>query len=235
MLNEINSIIKNYSKNIINHIYSIILRANYEYRNMKTLKKIDNFDINQMNNFSVSYKNNKFIIIINKNILLFSCRQMDKIVEEIYEYFKKFYPINYDYKQIDPIYFSLFFYDLIDKIIDVKIDTINIKDIRLLRKNGKSVSMEDSERYKALKNKDYKMYSPFASNLLTDTDRDRLYKIFNSVKEKGYGYNNQYAIFYNDEPFLRDGQHRVSALKYLYGDINVKIIRFYLRNNYFYK
>ena len=114
MLNEINSIIKNYSKNIINHIYSIILRANYEYRNMKTLKKIDNFDINQMNNFSVSYKNNKFIIIINKNILLFSCRQMDKIVEEIYEYFKKFYPINYDYKQIDPIYFSLFFYDLIN-------------------------------------------------------------------------------------------------------------------------
>lgn len=148
--------------------------------------------------------------------------------------FKKKYPINFDYKLIDPIYFSIFFYDLLDKIVKVKYDNINISKIKLLRKNASAVSMNESERYKALLDKNYKMYSPFNSNLAIHSPRDRLDNALKSISNNGYGYNNQYAIFYNDEPYLRDGQHRVAALKYLYGDIDIKIIRFYLKENFFY-
>lgn len=47
--------------------------------------------------------------------------------------------------------------------------------------------------------------------------------------------NNQYIVLYNNEPYIRDGQHRASSIKYLYGNVKVKVIRFYLKNNYFYE
>lgn len=222
----------NYNEKNIVHIYSIILRANYEL--MKQKENATKFELKQMDNFIIRY-NNDFELILNNKIFFLKEDKIRSLVNYIYEYFNDKYPIEYDYKLIDPIYFSLFFYDLLDKIIKVKIDVINIKDIRLLRYKADPVTMENSERYKALLDKTYKMYSPFKSNLVSETPEERLNNILNSIKEKGYGFKNQLAIFYNNEPYIRDGQHRVSAVKYLYGDIDIKIVRFYLKDNYFYE
>lgn len=232
--NFIKNVIDNYDYNDINHIFSIILRAWYE-KNKMEIKKINNsFKICQMNNFVVNYNTILFEFVLNNNITKISLKEMDKMVDYIYEYFSLKYPINYDYRLIDPIYFSLFFYDVIDKIIDVEYDIINISDIRLLRKGTLPVTMEKSERFRALVDKNHKMYSPFSSNLICETPEKRLENILISIKDNGYAYNGQFAIFYNNEPYLRDGQHRVSAVKYLYGDIDIKILRFHLKNNYFY-
>ena len=225
-----NYIEENYCKKDIAHIYSIILRANFEL-----IKLQDNnisFELKQMDNFIIKY-NKKFDLIFDNKI--FTIKSLNKLIEYIYSYYEKEYPIDYDYRLIDPIYFSLFFYDLLDKIIMVKEDTINIKNIRLLRYNSEPVTIESSERYKALIDKNYKMFSPFKSNLICETPEERLNNILKSISEKGYGYDNQVAIFYNDEPYIRDGQHRVSAVKYLSGDIDIKIIRFYLKGNFFYE
>ncbi len=219
----------NYNRKDIAHIYSIILRTNYEM-----IKHDNSFELNQMDNFNIKY-NNEFEFTLDNNIFKITKEKIKELVNYIYNYYEKEYPINYDYKLIDPIYFSLFFYDLLDKIIHVKEDTINIKDIRLLRYKSNPVKMEDSERYKALLDTNYKMYSPFKSNSVNETPEERLQNILKSIKEKGYGYDNQIAVFYNDEPYIRDGQHRVSAVKYLNGDTDIKIIRFYLKDNYFYE
>lgn len=219
----------NYNRKDIAHIYSIILRTNYEM-----IKHNNSFELNQMGNFNIKY-NNGFEFMLDNNIFKITKEKIKELVNYIYDYYEKEYPINYDYKLIDPIYFSLFFYDLLDKIINVKEDTINIKDIRLLRYKSNPVKMEDSERYKALLDKNYKMYSPFKSNSVNETPEERLQNILKSIKEKGYGYDNQIAIFYNDEPYIRDGQHRVSVVKYLNGNIDIKIIRFYLKDSYFYE
>ena len=219
-----------YSKKDIAHIYSIILRANFEL-----IKQNDNdipFELKQMDNFIIKY-NKEFNLIFDNKI--FTINSLNKLIKYIYNYYEKEYPIDYDYRFIDPIYFSLFFYDVIDKIIMVKEDIINIKDIRLLRYKSEPVTIENSERYKALIDKNYKMFSPFKSNLICETPEERLNNILKSISEKGYGYDNQVAIFYNDEPYIRDGQHRVSAVKYLSGDIDIKIIRFYLKGNFFYE
>ena len=219
----------NYNRKDIAHIYSIILRTNYEM-----IKHDNSFQLNQMDNFNIKY-NNEFEFTLDNNIFKITKEKIKELVNYIYNYYEKEYPINYDYKLIDPIYFSLFFYDILDKIIHVKEDTINIKDIRLLRYKSNPVKMEDSERYKALLDTNYKMYSPFKSNSVNETPEERLQNILKSIKEKGYGYDNQIAVFYNDESYIRDGQHRVSAVKYLNGDTDIKIIRFYLKDNYFYE
>ena len=230
MKNITDYIESNYNRKDIAHIYSIILRANFEL-----IKSNDNnisFELKQMNNFIVKYDKGFSLIFDNK---IFTINNPNKLIKYVYNYYEKEYPIDYDYKLIDPIYFSLFFYDLLDKIIMVKEDIINIKNIRLLRYKSDSVSMENSERYKALIDKNYKMFSPFKSNLICETPEERLNNILKSIKEKGYGYDNQVAIFYNDEPYIRDGQHRVSAVKYLCGDIDIKIVRFYLKGDFFYE
>lgn len=234
---EINNIIKinNMNEQDINHLYSIILRAWYELLEMRKCNKIQSFVLNQMENFEISFTGEHFVLSIKKTQIIKDESDMDKIVDKIYKYFSEKYPINYDYRLIDPIYFSLFFYDVVDKIIDIKYDKINISDIKLLRKNSFPVCMDQSERFKALVDQNYKMYSPFKSNLIINTPEERLNNALISILNKGYGYKEQYAIFYNNEPYLRDGQHRIASLKYLYGDIDVKIIRFYLKNNYFYE
>lgn len=236
-MNEINSVINsnNMNESEINHMYSIILRAWYEKKEMDKHNQVQNFTLKQMDNFEISFTDDHFVLSSMDNMIVKKYSDLETLVESIYDYFAKKYPVNYDYRLIDPVYFSLFFYDVLDKIVDIKYDEINIKDIQLLRKNSAAVGMEMSERFKALVDKNYKMYSPFKSNLIINTPEQRLNNAFNSIEKNGYGYNNQYAIFYNDEPYLRDGQHRVASLKYLYGNIDIKIIRFYLKNNYFYE
>lgn len=236
-MDKINSVIRsnNMSESEINHLYSTILRAWYEKNEMYRYNKVQNFTLNQMDKFEISFTGEYFVLLLFNDKFIKKCSELDMMVDNIYEYFSLKYPINYDYRLIDPVYFSLFFYDLLDKIIDIKYDEINIKEIKLLRKNSLAVGMEMSERFKALVDKNYKMYSPFKSNLIINTPEQRLNNAFESIKENGYGYNNQYAIFYNDEPYLRDGQHRIASLKYLYGNIDIKIIRFYLKDNYFYE
>lgn len=235
MLNIIFDILNNrFDDKNIAQMCALILRSWYEQYNIKLNKKELNFELIQMSNFKIKFNNHLFELNIFRQTIMINEQEMEFLVEEIYNYFQKKYPINFDYKLIDPIYFSIFFYDLLDKIVKVKYDNINISKIKLLRKNASAVSMNESERYKALLDKNYKMYSPFNSNLAIHSPRDRLDNALKGISNNGYGYNNQYAIFYNDEPYLRDGQHRVAALKYLYGDIDIKIIRFYLKENFFY-
>lgn len=235
MLNIIFDILNNrFDDKNIAQMCALILRSWYEQYNIKLNKKELNFELIQMSNFKIKFNNHLFELNIFRQTIMINEQEMEFLVEEIYNYFQKKYPINFDYKLIDTIYFSIFFYDLLDKIVKVKYDNINISKIKLLRKNASAVSMNESERYKALLDKNYKMYSPFNSNLAIHSPRDRLDNALKSISNNGYGYNNQYAIFYNDEPYLRDGQHRVAALKYLYGDIDIKIIRFYLKENFFY-
>lgn len=228
-----NYIINNLNEVDINHAYSIFLRANYEIQIMNMKKNKISFFLNQMENFTIEY-NDLIIIDINDRRFELSEKELNQYCHKIYNYFNDKYDYGYDYKKIDPIYFSLFFYDVLNKIINIKEDTINIKDIMLLRYKSNPVKFDKSERYKALVEKNYKMYSPFKSNLIIQTQEERLNTIFKSIEDNGYGINEKYAIFYNDEPYIRDGQHRVAVLKYLYGDIDIKIIRIYLKNNYFF-
>lgn len=224
----------NFIQSEVNHALSIILRAYDEIQYMILKGKNIKFELKQMKGFTVSYDTFYVSLIMGSEKLCFQYDKFEHLVEEIYAYFQNKYPINYDYKLIDPIYFSLFFYDLLDKIVDVKYDIVNVSDFKLLRHNSAPVSMEESESYKALINNGKRIYTPFKSNHIIDSDYDRLKASLNSIKENGYPYHDKLVILYNDEMFIRDGQHRIAVLKYLFGDVDVKVVRFYLKDNYFY-
>ncbi len=186
MLNIIFDILNNrFDDKNIAQMCALILRSWYEQYNIKLNKKELNFELIQMSNFKIKFNNHLFELNIFRQTIMINEQEMEFLVEEIYNYFQKKYPINFDYKLIDPIYFSIFFYDLLDKIVKVKYDNINISKIKLLRKNASAVSMNESERYKALLDKNYKMYSPFNSNLAIHSPRDRLDNALKSISNNG--------------------------------------------------
>ncbi len=237
MLKELLNEINDFNENQVNHALSIILRANYEIKYMISKNTYKEFALKQMDYFVLNYSKDLLtIILFDKEYKTYNYNELTKLVQEIYEFFNKKYNINYDYKLIDPIYFSLFFYDLLDKLLYYKYDYINIDDFRLLRRNSNPVTLNESECYKSLidDTRD-KVFKLFNSNHIIDSDKDRIYNSLNNVRDNSYGKNNQYIVLYNNEPYIRDGQHRASSIKYLYGNVKVKVIRFYLKNNYFYE
>lgn len=237
MLAEIIEMLKKskFNENEINHALSIILRTFDEINYMCRKNRNISFELKQMERFSVYFKENYIDIFIEKEKIQINKAELSELIDNIYDFFQNKYPIDYDYKLIDPIYFSLFFYDLLGKIIKVKYDVVNISKLRLLRRNSEPVAITETESYKALLDKSKKnIYTPFKSNHIIDTDRARLNTTLKSIRKHGYPYGNKLAILYNDEVFIRDGQHRIAVLKYLYGDINIKVLRIYLVNNKFY-
>ena len=226
-----------FSHNEIIHACSILLRAYNEVCYMyDSSKSITEFSISQMEHFMVRFRSEVLTVYIDNFAIKFlTLADAHIIIEEFYDYLNSQYPFSYDFRNIDPIYFSLFFYDVLDKIQNIEFDTMNISDFRLLRKNSSPVSLNESETWKALVSGQHtKIFTPFPSNHIIDSDKDRLEQCFESIKIHGYPFQNRYIILYNDEPYIRDGQHRACIIKYLWGNIDVPVLRFVLKNHYFY-
>lgn len=235
MLKELNAmkVGKEINECEFNHILSILLRTYNEIEYMKRKNKIiDHFTLEQMENLKITKIKEIIKIDYKEEQLTLTVNQLQNISEDIYNYFNKKYPIHYDYRKIDPIYLSLFLYAFLPNIKKVKLDEVFIDDFKLLRRNSNPVTLEESESYKALKlGKECKVYTPFNSNHIVDSDYERLMESVNSIKEHGYPYLEQYIILYNDEFYIRDGQHRASVLKYLYGNIKVPVLRIYIEGD----
>ena len=211
------------------HVISIILRCYSEIEYMQNKNKyLNNFTLNQMKNFKIEKCYERINFTFNSETLVLSNVELNILVEEIYSFLEKNYPIGYNYKLIDPIYMSLFLYEFIPRITNTKVDEIEVNDFMLLRKNSNPVPLECSESYKALQKGECVIYTPFNSNHLIDSDYDRLMETLSSIKKNGYPYLGKYIILYNDEPYIRDGQHRASVIKYLYGNIKIPVLRIYI-------
>lgn len=64
------------------------------------------------------------------------------------------------------------------------------------------------------------------------TNADRTLKIYESVKSLGYPANNKYAVIFGDSNYIRDGQHRLSAVYMLDGEnANVPVIEMKFKEN----
>lgn len=67
----------NYNRKDIVHIYSIILRTNYEM-----IKHNSSFELNQMDNFNIKY-NNEFEFIFDNNIFKVTKEKIKQLVNYI--------------------------------------------------------------------------------------------------------------------------------------------------------
>lgn len=140
---------------------------------------------------------------------------------------------NFDFNDFDPIFLS-YYSNIFPDLESVSIDKIKLKDIVIL-KNYKLPfyrHLKQSRDYKAL-NGDTKELNDYKSqvNLLGQSNIERLNAIFDSVKENGYPYKNEYIILRNHQNVLLDGQHRASCLMYLYGpEYEIPVMRFHFKN-----
>jgi hypothetical protein len=162
--------------------------------------------------------------------------EFERLNDDLLEALELLYPTEgLNLKTINLVYLSLFLAERLPDLTKAKIDYVFLNEIlapkSFLRIFRKTIPLNKSRIYqvlcgKAKENDKYKI-----SNHINQTSSERLNLILNSIKEKGYPYNNEYIILYNDEMLVWDGQHRAACLLFLYGNIEVPVLRLYFNKN----
>lgn len=70
----------------------------------------------------------------------------------------------------------------------------------------------------------------FEINLYGKSNAERVRDVLQRIYADGYPYDDKYIILFNDSNVIEDGQHRASCLRYIYGNIKVKVLRFYFHD-----
>lgn len=134
----------------------------------------------------------------------------------------------FDASQMDPVFVSLMLWPILPRLESVFIDNIRLESL-LAPYHSKIFSLAESVGVKALQGK-AKGEDPRKSNHIGQTEMERMESILDSVKQNGYPYNNNYIVLYGDDNIIRDGQHRASCLYYLYGNIEIPVMRLHFKD-----
>jgi hypothetical protein len=68
------------------------------------------------------------------------------------------------------------------------------------------------------------------TNLLGQSDEQRISEVLASIKKNGYPHDGKYIVLYNNELKIRDGRHRASCLLHIFGNIKIPVLRLYLKH-----
>jgi len=102
------------------------------------------------------------------------------------------------------------------------------KDLMLYR--VVSIDKTPAFRYLNGDKKDFVTYNQF--NYFGINNKDRLLNLLSSIKDNNYPHNEKYAILFNGQNIVRDGQHRAAVLAHLYGiDAHIKVMMFHFDGN----
>lgn len=136
---------------------------------------------------------------------------------------------NLDFRTIDPTFLSTMLWKELPNIESARLDKVQLVDL-LAPFHNKVFKLEDSVGVRALKGDSKIGLGNRKSNLISQTEHERMSELLESVREHGYPYNHHYIILYGDDNIIRDGQHRASCLYYLEGNKEIPVLRLYLRN-----
>lgn len=140
----------------------------------------------------------------------------------------------YDINTFDS-YFLYQISGILPKLDSIKDERIKISDLKCIVYNKQFISLKPVNRtpaFKYLINKkeEFKNYSQF--NYHNIENEKRLKSLYQSIKDRGYPYDNQYIVLIGDQNFVRDGQHRLSCLAQIYGvDKEIEVLRLQFKNN----
>lgn len=141
----------------------------------------------------------------------------------------------FDEKNFDPIFLDMFSSDLI-RLERVSFERIKLSELRVQTKNriGLPVirGIAYSRVFKALNGDSKELLTYEQENYREQSNTDRAYEMKNYLEKVEYPFNNQYIVLFNDQNIIRDGQHRASCLYYLYGDIEIPVIRMKFKDSF---
>lgn len=138
------------------------------------------------------------------------------------------FPIEgFDFSDIDPVFLSEWLVPILPTITHAKYDKVFLEDLYGPHPSTGCVKLDESVGVKALKGLSMENEGYRKSHHIGQTDNQRLHESLESIKENGYPYNNKYIVVRGDNNIIFDGQHRASCLYYLYGNIEVPVLRIY--------
>ncbi len=97
------------------------------------------------------------------------------------------------------------------------------------RKEPKKAKIFEHELYKNLQKQEFD-YERAETNYLFESNEERLRRI---LAEIGTNKKDFYAVLYGDEDVVRDGTYRLACIYYLYGDLQVPVMRLYVSHPYY--
>lgn len=121
-------------------------------------------------------------------------------------------------------------------LTDMCLKEVRIGDllVRFQSNNGfyKDGFIDNSRVFKYLNGNQKEIDRTNQENYLLVTNETRIKMINESIKENGYPHNNQHLILFNNQLYIRDGQHRGAVLASLYGlDQMIEVKFFYFLEN----
>ncbi len=141
---------------------------------------------------------------------------------------------NFDISNFDPT----FLHDISHYLKDlekISYDKMKLSQM-IISRNGfmgipKWSKLNESRVYRAIKGDVSENNNYLQNNLINQSNQDRVESIKQLIGQKGYPYNNEFLVFFNNQNYIRDGQHRASSLLAQHGDIEVPVIRLHFKNN----
>ena len=141
---------------------------------------------------------------------------------------------NFSVDYFDPVFLDMISGYLLDlesiqfkkiALEDLQIQTVLFGGIPVIRRLNKS------RVFKALHGNTAEEENYVQENLRNESNLDRVKKIYESVKENGYPYNNQYIVLFNNQNYIRDGQHRAASMLFEEGNKEVEVMVLNFKNN----
>ena len=135
----------------------------------------------------------------------------------------------FDCHCISPVFLEQMLWKMLPQLEAVKIDRVRLKDLVCPAADRTRVPLPESRCVLALSGNE-SSHEARESDLSGQTPQERLDAVYESIKQNGYPYKNEYIILYGDDNnIIRDGQHRAACLWKLYGDTEVPVMRLMFR------
>lgn len=214
-----------------------LLRSNYEIcyllerkRNVVTSASIIPLVLisKDIYNLTVSYYKQRIVLsVFELKDVNFSLNEYSSYCEEIYQLLDREYGKGFSFKLLSPVYLEHM----------LGIDLPNIEKIEMCKTDILSLSIFDREGPCKVKIYEHDIYKQLntgvfkegrkTTNHLFENNEERIRNILTEVQKDS---KNACAVVYGDEDVVRDGTHRLACMYFLYGNIEIPIIRIYVNN-----
>jgi hypothetical protein len=134
----------------------------------------------------------------------------------------------------------LFLHQISSKLIHLKKITFEEMDLEKLLISRQGLwgvpqwdRLSGSRVYKALQGDPKENDNYSQENFWNMSNGQRVSGVQEIIEKKGYPFNNERIVLFNDQNYILDGQHRAAILWGLKGNISVPVMRLYFKDNRF--
>ena len=131
--------------------------------------------------------------------------------------------------------FLLDIYYMIPDLEGISFEKVFLSELIVARKGVLGVpswgKLSQSRVLKALNGDDKENNDYLQKNFFRQSNKERVESVSSMVYELGYPFNDEYIVLFNNQKFIRDGQHRAASLYNKNGDAEVEVLRMIFTNN----